>query len=106
CATRAALAPYCGVSRAAGRWAPVPIIFDPSHSTGNRETVIPMARAAVAVGADGLLVDVHPYPERALCDGPQALLFDMFRDLVAQARAIAEIVKAHTEAYSAGVSAL
>src|SRR5262244_842712 len=82
----------------------LPIIFDPSHSTGRRETVIPMARAAVAAGADGLLVDVHPYPERALCDGPQALLFDMFRDLVAQARAIAEIVKRHSEAHIIGAA--
>ncbi|MDX2034063.1 MAG: 3-deoxy-7-phosphoheptulonate synthase, partial [Blastocatellia bacterium] len=68
-------------------------IFDPSHSTGRRETVIPMARAAVAVGADGLLVDVHPYPERALCDGPQALLFDMFRRMVDEVRAISAIVR-------------
>ena len=93
--------PDLSVIPAAQRLSHLPIIFDPSHSTGNRETVIPMARAAVAVGADGLLVDIHPYPERALCDGPQALLFDMFRDLVAQARAIAEIVKQHSEAHSA-----
>lgn len=71
----------------------LPIIFDPSHSTGNRDTVIPMSRAAIAVGADGILVDVHPYPERALCDGPQALLFDMFREMVGELRAIAAIVK-------------
>jgi 3-deoxy-7-phosphoheptulonate synthase len=64
-----------------------------------------MARAAVAVGADGLLVDVHPYPERALCDGPQALLFDMFRDLVAQARVIAEIVIRHSESHSLSMAA-
>ncbi len=71
----------------------LPIIFDPSHSTGSRETVIPLARAGIAVGADGLLVDVHPYPERALCDGPQALLFDMFREMVVQVRAIASIIR-------------
>jgi len=75
----------------------LPIIVDPSHSTGKREKVIPLARAGAAVGADGLLVDVHPYPERALCDGPQALVFDMFRDMVQQVRAIAEIVKIHME---------
>ena len=97
--------PDLAVIPAAQRLSHLPIVFDPSHSTGNRETVIPMARAAVAVGADGLLVDVHPYPERALCDGPQALLFDMFRDLVAQARVIAEIVKRHSESHSLGAAA-
>jgi 3-deoxy-7-phosphoheptulonate synthase len=71
----------------------LPIIFDPSHSTGRREQVIPLARAGIAVGADGLLVDVHPHPERALCDGPQALVFDQFREMLAEVRAIAEIVK-------------
>lgn len=88
--------PDLSIIPAVQRLSHLPIIFDPSHSTGQRETVIPMARAAVAVGADGLLVDVHPYPERALCDGPQALLFDMFRELAAQVRAIAEIVRADT----------
>jgi 3-deoxy-7-phosphoheptulonate synthase len=97
--------PDLAVIPAAQRLSHLPIVFDPSHSTGNRETVIPMARAAVAVGADGLLVDVHPYPERALCDGPQALLFDMFRDLVAQARVIAETVKQHSESHSLGAAA-
>jgi 3-deoxy-7-phosphoheptulonate synthase len=71
----------------------LPIIVDPSHSTGKREKVIPLARAGTAVGADGLLVDVHPYPDRALCDGPQALLFEMFREMVGEVRAIAEIVR-------------
>jgi len=93
--------PDLSVIPAAQKLSHLPIIFDPSHSTGNRETVIPMARAAIAVGADGLLVDVHPFPERALCDGPQALLFDMFREMVTQARAIAEIVKQHPEAHAA-----
>ena len=71
----------------------LPIIIDPSHSTGKREKAIPLSRAAIAVGADGLLVDVHPYPERALCDGPQALLLDMFRQMMGEVRAIAEIVR-------------
>jgi 3-deoxy-7-phosphoheptulonate synthase len=97
--------PDLAVIPAAQRLSHLPIVFDPSHSTGNRETVIPMARAAVAVGADGLLVDVHPYPERALCDGPQALLFDMFRDLMAQTRVIAEIVKRHSESHTFGAAA-
>lgn len=71
----------------------LPIIVDPSHSTGKRDKVIPLARAGTAVGADGLLVDIHPYPERALCDGPQALFFDMFKEMVDEVRAIAAIVK-------------
>jgi 3-deoxy-7-phosphoheptulonate synthase len=71
----------------------LPIIIDPSHSAGKREKVIPLARAGIAVGADGLLVDVHPYPERALCDGPQALLFDMFRQMTSEVRAIAGIIR-------------
>ncbi len=96
--------PDLSVIPAAQRLSHLPIIFDPSHSTGTRETVIPMARAAVAVGADGLLVDVHPYPERALCDGPQALLFEMFREMVDEVRAIAEIVKHHRETHAAGIS--
>ncbi len=85
--------PDLSVIPAVQRLSHLPIIFDPSHSTGNRETVIPMSRAAIAVGADGILVDIHPYPERALCDGPQALLFDMFKGMVAELRAIAKIVK-------------
>jgi 3-deoxy-7-phosphoheptulonate synthase len=79
----------------------LPIIFDPSHSTGRRETIIPMARAGVAAGADGLLVDVHPYPERALCDGPQALFFDLFRKMVDEVRAIDQIIKGRQEIFGA-----
>lgn len=52
----------------------LPVIVDPSHSGGKRELVLPLSRAAVAVGADGVIVDVHPHPETALCDGPQALV--------------------------------
>jgi len=52
----------------------LPVIVDPSHASGRRDLVVPLARAAIAVGADGVIVDVHPDPESALCDGPQALL--------------------------------
>ncbi len=84
--------PDLAVIPAAQKLSHLPIILDPSHSTGTRDTVIPMSRAGIAVGADGLLVDIHPYPERALCDGPQALLFDMFKQMVFEVRAIAAIV--------------
>ena len=85
--------PDLAVIPAAQKLSHLPIILDPSHSTGTRDTVIPMSRAGIAVGADGLLVDIHPYPERALCDGPQALLFDMFKQMVSEVRAIAQIVR-------------
>jgi 3-deoxy-7-phosphoheptulonate synthase len=54
----------------------LPVIIDPSHSGGKRDLVLPLTRAAIAVGADGVIVDVHPRPEVALCDGPQALVRD------------------------------
>lgn len=54
----------------------LPVIIDPSHSGGKRELVMPLIRAGIAVGADGIIVDVHPRPEVALCDGPQALIKD------------------------------
>ena len=85
--------PDLAVIPAAQKLSHLPIILDPSHSTGTRDTVIPMSRAGIAVGADGLLVDIHPYPERALCDGPQALLFDMFKQMVEEVRAIARIIR-------------
>ena len=59
----------------------LPVIVDPSHSGGRRDLVVPLSRAAIAVGADGIIVDVHPDPERALCDGPQALVDDDLRAL-------------------------
>jgi len=60
----------------------LPVIVDPSHSTGVRSLVIPMALAAAAAGADGIMVEVHPTPETALCDGPQALTPQMFGQLM------------------------
>jgi 3-deoxy-7-phosphoheptulonate synthase len=60
----------------------LPVIVDPSHSTGVRSLVIPMALAAAAAGADGLMVEVHPTPDNALCDGPQALPPEMFAQLM------------------------
>jgi len=70
----------------------LPIIVDPSHGTGKRHKVIPLARAGVAVGADGIMVEVHTHPERALSDGPQALLPDMFRQLVREVQAIHKVI--------------
>ena len=70
----------------------LPIIADPSHGTGRRDMVTPMARAAVAAGADGLLVEVHPAPETARSDGAQSLYPAQFERLMHEARAIAEAI--------------
>jgi 3-deoxy-7-phosphoheptulonate synthase len=70
----------------------LPVIADPSHATGLRDKVLPMARAAVAAGADGIMVEVHNDPDNALSDGPQALLPDQFTDLMNQIRKIAEVI--------------
>jgi 3-deoxy-7-phosphoheptulonate synthase len=70
----------------------LPIIADPSHGTGKRHKVIPLSRAAVAVGASGLIVEVHCAPEKALSDGMQSLYPDQFDDLMAQIRQIAPAV--------------
>jgi len=70
----------------------LPILVDPSHGTGKRQKVLPLSRAAVAVGADGLLVEVHPRPEAALSDGPQAILPEMFAELMEQVRMLAPVV--------------
>jgi 3-deoxy-7-phosphoheptulonate synthase len=59
----------------------LPVIVDPSHAAGRRDLVLPLARAAMAVGADGVMVDVHPQPERALCDGAQALTGELLDEL-------------------------
>jgi 3-deoxy-7-phosphoheptulonate synthase len=70
----------------------LPMIADPSHGTGLRDKVIPMARAAVAAGADGVIVEVHPNPERALSDGSQSLYPDQFARLVVELRAITNAI--------------
>jgi 3-deoxy-7-phosphoheptulonate synthase len=70
----------------------LPILVDPSHGTGKRSKVLPLSRAAVAVGADGLLIEVHHQPELALSDGPQAILPEMFRELVDEVRRLAPVV--------------
>ena len=66
----------------------LPIVADPSHGTGKWYLVTPMARAAAAVGADGLIIEVHPNPDMAKCDGSQSLTFDNFSELMAQVAAI------------------
>jgi 3-deoxy-7-phosphoheptulonate synthase len=70
----------------------LPILVDPSHGTGKRLKVLPMSRAAVAVGSDGLLIEVHDHPEAALSDGPQALMPDMFAQLMKEVRLLAPVV--------------
>jgi len=66
----------------------LPVIVDPSHAAGRRDLVIPLARAAVAVGADGLMVEVHHQPEKALSDGPQSLYPQEFLDLARQIKSL------------------
>src|SRR5690349_9203292 len=70
----------------------LPIIADPSHGTGLRDKVTPMARAAVAAGADGVMIEVHPEPDRALPDGAQSLYPDQFTQLVGELRAVAAAI--------------
>ena len=70
----------------------LPILVDPSHGTGKRALVAPLARAAVAAGADGIIVEVHPSPETALSDGPQSLSFDDFERMMAGLRPVAAAV--------------
>ncbi len=73
----------------------LPVVVDPSHGTGHASLVAPMAAAAVAAGADGLIVEVHPEPERALSDGYQSLTFSQFQALVDLCRRVAEAVGKH-----------
>ena len=71
---------------------PLPVVVDPSHAAGRRDLVLPLSLAAAAAGADGIIVEVHPNPDGAICDGPQALRDDDFADFavrVEQAAALA-----------------
>ncbi|MEA3296934.1 MAG: 3-deoxy-7-phosphoheptulonate synthase, partial [candidate division Zixibacteria bacterium] len=70
----------------------LPIIVDPSHGTGKREKVLPLSRAAIAVGADGLLVEVHHDPANALSDGPQSITPDMFDKLIHETATIGTVL--------------
>ncbi len=70
----------------------LPIIIDPSHAAGQREFVPSLAKAAIAAGADGLLIEIHPQPEKALSDGPQSLTFPEFSKLMSDLRLIAKAI--------------
>lgn len=70
----------------------LPVIVDPSHAAGRRDQVVPLSRAAVSVGADGLMIEVHHEPEKALSDGAQSLYPEQFKALTGQVRALFEII--------------
>ena len=84
------------------RYTHLPVIVDPSHGTGHNYMVTPLARAGVAVGADGLIIEVHPCPEEALCDGAQALTLEQYGSLVNQ---VSEIRQAISHFQAASVEA-
>jgi len=73
----------------------LPILVDPSHGTGRRDKVTPLSRAAAAVGADGLIIEVHHDPNRALSDGPQSITPDMFEALMRDLGQIAPVLGRH-----------
>ncbi|MCI0678488.1 MAG: 3-deoxy-7-phosphoheptulonate synthase, partial [Actinobacteria bacterium] len=70
----------------------LPVMVDPSHASGRRDLVGPLAKAAIAAGADGVMIDVHPSPETALVDGPQALRPEEFHKLMTELRGVAAAV--------------
>ncbi|HEX4062795.1 MAG TPA: 3-deoxy-7-phosphoheptulonate synthase [Streptosporangiaceae bacterium] len=76
----------------AQRLSHLPVVVDPSHSGGRRDLVLPLSRAAIAVGADGIIIDVHPRPDTALCDGPQALIDSDMRELASVAANLPPLV--------------
>jgi 3-deoxy-7-phosphoheptulonate synthase len=70
----------------------LPVVVDPSHGVGRRDAVLPMARAGVAAGADGLIIEIHPDPDRALSDGPQSLTLPLFEQLMKEVGKVAAAV--------------
>ena len=70
----------------------LPVIVDPSHAAGRRDLVLPLARAGAAVGADGIIVESHPNPEQALCDGPQQIPTAEFGEFAREVTQIAELL--------------
>jgi 3-deoxy-7-phosphoheptulonate synthase len=76
----------------------LPIIVDPSHGTGKRDKVLPMALAAIAAGASGLIVEMHPAPEKALSDGAQSLDPGQFAEMAEECRALSELLAARRRA--------
>ena len=73
----------------------LPVIVDPSHATGRRDLIAPMSRASIMAGADGLIIEVHPDPEHALCDGPQSLDIPTFEKLSASLTPLVEFEGKH-----------
>lgn len=80
----------------------LPVIIDPSHAAGRRDLVVPLARAGMAAGADGVMVDIHPHPETALCDGAQALLGDSLEELARAVTTIPPLLGRTSAAHLAG----
>jgi 3-deoxy-7-phosphoheptulonate synthase len=80
----------------------LPVIVDPSHAAGRRDLVVPLARAGIAAGADGVMVDVHPHPETALCDGPQALFGDQLKELADAVTTLPPLLGRTSAAHLAG----
>ncbi|MDT4925509.1 MAG: 3-deoxy-7-phosphoheptulonate synthase [Pseudonocardiales bacterium] len=80
----------------------LPVIVDPSHAAGRRDLVVPLARAGIAAGADGVMVDVHPHPEAALCDGAQALFGDALDELAQAVATIPPLLGRTSAAHLAG----
>jgi 3-deoxy-7-phosphoheptulonate synthase len=80
----------------------LPVIVDPSHAAGRRDLVVPLARAGIAAGADGVMVDVHPHPETALCDGAQALFGDALDELAQAVATMPPLLGRTSAAHLAG----